>query len=453
MAEEHPDRRRPAQHASRRDDALRRWARDEVHAFSRELRPVLDRAGLGRDGVRTAADLARLPVVDVASLGDGRRHVLVPTLDRLAEVAGPVARGRLALARALGREEDEVRHLDDGWKPIRWTVAPGGLLTGWTRADLDVLAELGRRALSVSGVRPEDRVLAVGEPPGVGPVQLDEGTRDAGVPLLRAPTSDAVAALSAASPTVVAGTPGDVADLVADAAGEGGPGLPDGVRLLVLHVGTADDLDRARAVADAIGLPASLWWAPVGVRAAWASCPGPGEPAAAGFHTWPEHEHLEVLGDDGRPARGAGRLVWTPIGWRGTVWLRVDLGTTGEVDPVPCPRCGRTTPRVRPASVDAGAPDAGSRDAGSPDVAAALAGVPDLVDWLVVTRPDGDRLLVGPARRDVAAAVRAAAAAASGLPATVLAPDRMAAARRAAGPARRVDAAVVAPALRRDARA
>jgi phenylacetate-coenzyme A ligase PaaK-like adenylate-forming protein len=90
------------------------------------------------------------------------------------------------------------------------------------------------------------------------------------------------------------------------------------------------------------GRPVRLWWAPPGVRAAWATC------EADQLHTWPEHEHLEVVDDDGLPAE-SGRLVWSAVGWRGSVWLRVALGPEGRVDRSAC-SCGRTTPRVRGAA-------------------------------------------------------------------------------------------------------
>lgn len=327
------DRRRPGQHESRRDEALRRWIADEVHPFSEPVRAQLERSGLGRRGVRAASDLGRLSITELVDLGDGRRHVLEPTAERIRESAGAALRAKLLVADVLGRRDGFARHdVDAGYKPVRWTAevhALGTVFVGATSTDLDRLAALGRRALAVNGVTPTDRVACASDAIGVGPLQLELGARDAGVAHLTFEPGDATV-LAAARPTVVAGT-------AASLHGAVGAGLPDSVRLLVVHIGSGggDDLAGLRRSA---GRPLRLWWAPPGVRAAWVTC------EADQLHTWPEHEHIEVVDDEGRPA-DSGRLVWSAVGWRGSVWLRVALGPTGRVDRTAC-ACGRTTPRV-----------------------------------------------------------------------------------------------------------
>jgi hypothetical protein len=328
------DRRRPGQHESRRDEALRRWMAEEVHPFSEPVRAALDRSGLGRRGVHTAADLARLPVTELDALGDGRRFVLAPTADRIRESAGLRLRARLLAADVLGRREDFARRdVDAPYKPVRWTAerhVAGTLFVAATGTDLDRLATLGRRALAVSGITPADRLVCTGTGSGIGPLQLELGARDAGVAHLAVEPHVAAAVLADAAPTVVSGPATALARLV-DA------GLPASVRLLVAHVGAAGGEDLA-GLRRRAGRPVRLWWAPPGVRAAWATC------EADQLHTWPEHEHLEVVDHDGQPA-GSGRLVWSAIGWRGSVWLRVALGPEGRIDRSAC-SCGRTTPRV-----------------------------------------------------------------------------------------------------------
>lgn len=342
------DRRRPGQHESRRDEVLRRWIAEEVHPFCEPVRDQLERSGLGRRGVRTAADLARLPVTELAALGDGRRHVLEPTAARIRESAGVELRVRLMAADVLGRREGFVRRDVDGpYKPVRWTAdrhAAGTLFVGSTSTDLDRLAAIGRRALAISGIHPADRLVCTATGGGIGPLQLELGARDAGVAHLAADADAERSLLEEAAPTVVAGTAAALSRLVA-------AGLPDPVRLLVVHVGSPGGGNLA-GLRRRSGRPVRLWWAPAGVRAAWATC------EADQLHTWPEHEHVEVVDDAGRPA-DAGRLVWSAVGWRGSVWLRVALGPVGVVDRSPC-SCGRTTPRVR------GVPAAPRRATGGP---------------------------------------------------------------------------------------
>jgi len=341
------DRRRPGEQASRRDDTLRRWITGEVHPYSAPLRERLDRSGLGRRGLRTASDLACLPVTELAELGDGRRWVLEPTADRIRAAGSPELRARLLLSEVVGGSDSFARrHVDLPYKPVAWTAArhPGGvLLTGWTTSDLERLAALGRRGLALAGVVPGDRVAELGRGAGIGALQLEVGARDAGVPHLRVDPDDATEVLPVAAPSVVSGAPDALASLVDS-------GLPAKVRLLVAQVGpegAGASLRRLRRRSD---VPVRMWWAPAGVRAAWASC------EADQVHTWPEHEHLEVVDDAGEPA-SRGRLVWSAVGWRGSVWLRVALGPEGRIQGDRC-RCGRTTPRLlgarRPASAGAG---------------------------------------------------------------------------------------------------
>jgi len=329
------DRRRPAQHASHRDDVLRRWIAGEVHPYSEPLRRRLDRSGLGRAGVRTADDLRRLPVLELDELGDGRDWVLRPTTEAIRRAGGPAQRARLLAADVLGRREAFARHdVDLPYKPVTWTGvrhAGGVLLTGWTTTDLDRLSALGRRSLAIAGVVPDDRVACTATGAGIGPLQLELGARDAGVAHLRTDPSAPVV-LHAAAPTVVSGTPTDLASVV-------DVGLPPTVRLLVAHVGAGDDASGLRALRRRAGVDVRLWWAPAGVRAAWVTCP------ADQLHTWPDHEHVEAVDDEGRPT-DSGHLVWSAVGWRGSVWLRLALGSVGRVDRGTC-ACGRTTPRVQ----------------------------------------------------------------------------------------------------------
>lgn len=325
------DRRRPGQHASLRDEALHSWIADAVYPYSTPLRGMLDQAGLGRRGVRTAADLRRVPITPLADLGDGRDWLLQPTGELVHLHGDLVMRGKLLVADAVGRQGAFRReHVDEPYKPVVWTVAPapgGVLFVGSSRRDVDRLAALGRRGLSISGVRPDDRVLLVGSGVGVGPVQLAHGCLDAGVASLRLPAGSAPDLVASAAPTVVAGSLRSLRRL-ADS------GLPSGVRLLLVHATTPAEIVGADRLRDRTGLRLSTWWSPTGTRAAWVSCPG-GE----GFHTWPTHELLETA----EPG-----LVWSAVGWRGSVWLRVALGIAGHLDDRTCANCRRTTPRVQP---------------------------------------------------------------------------------------------------------
>lgn len=330
------DRRRPGEYESARDDRLRRWATESVHPFSRPLRAALDEAGLHKRGMRRTADLQRVPIVSVAELGDGRRHVLEPDAAGVEERAGWSLSTRLWLAEALGRRDRfAAGHVDPEFKPVAWTVADvagSPLFVANAAPDLDRLAELGRRALGISGVTAGDRILLLAPTgSGIAHLQLVGGARMSGVPVLHADAADAVVQ-QLANATVVAGTLAVVGKVAAD-------GLGPAVRLLLVLDGpiAADRRDELRDR----GVDVADWWTPPGARAAWARCR-----AGRGFHTWPTWEVTEIVDRSGEPA-DRGRLVWSAVGWHGSVWWRVDTGRLAGIDPEAC-ACGRTTPRLVP---------------------------------------------------------------------------------------------------------
>jgi hypothetical protein len=412
------DRRRPEQYASLRDRRLRPWIADTVYPYCAPVRAALDRAVLGRRGVRTAADLERLPIVPIADLGDGRSHVLEPDAPSIARF-GPLAdRVRLRVADAFGRRPELARtRIDPVHRPVLWTaVTTSGevLHTAWTTSDLDQLSVLGRRALVLSGIGVDDRVLVL-EPagPAIGTWQLVAGCRDGGVPTMHLGTSRDPDAIASAAPTVLAGT----ADSLAEVAERG---LPDPVRLLVAFDGDAPpdpETDPLRGS----GMPVARWWSPPGARAAWVRCVG-----GSGYHTWPTHEVTDVVD---------GELVWSAVGWRGSVWLRVATGVAAARHDAACPACGRTTPRIEPVV--------------RPRWMRVLDASSDLSGWLAVRRTDGSVVVLASPSASAPDGWRASLADAVGLRVVRLAPDRHRRARALAGRRDIVDESEIADALRK----
>lgn len=335
------DRRRLAQYSAERDETLARWMPNVVHPFSAALRPALDRAG-GRRAVTRTVALRSLPVVSLESLGNGHAHVLEPGVDEVSAHGSVGARMRLAGADLFGRRKElAARDVDPTHKPVVWTAVTVGagdrattLFVASTASDLDRLAALGRRGLSISGVRPADRIVVV-DPAGAGiaPWQFLAGARDAGIAILHLDRLTQERVIRSAGPTVVAGSARSLVRVVEK-------GLPESVRRLIVHDGQRPDPAQVE-VLRSTGLPWAEWWVPDGARAAWVRCQ-----TGEGFHTWPTHEAIEIVDDTGAPAE-VGRLIWSAVGWHGSVWLRVDTGTRASIATDEC-RCGRTTPRVIP---------------------------------------------------------------------------------------------------------
>jgi phenylacetate-CoA ligase len=429
---------RPARLADRQGRALTRHVADEVHPWSRLDRARLDRAGLGQRGVRRVEDLRRLPPVALGDLGDGAAATMRPAPERMRERGPAGLRARWWLADLTGRRARLVaEELDPRYKPVLW-LRQGPLTVGCTLADLDRLADVGRRWLAAAGIRADDRLVVLGGlADDLGPWQTWLGCRAGGVASTVLPSAgdgsgvDAALAreVAALAPTAVAGTGADLLALAEVGEPVRGlrtvlvPGEVPGARDRALLVALAEDPSRV-AVCGA--------WAPDGVRALWGECRG------GHLHTWPDSEVVEVLDPlthEPVPAGSDGELVWTPIGWRGTAALRLATGAFGRLEPGPCPACRRTTPRVALLELD-------------PPFAAALDAHPDVVDWFAEV--DGHDLLVEVAlRRGAPPAAIETIAAELGATVRRVPPSRVRKRREAAGARilERADGSPVTPAV------
>jgi hypothetical protein len=324
------DRLRPGQIESRRRRLLTRYLRREVGPYSPLHRRRFDAAGLTPSAVADVGDLARLPPVALTEIDDPADLVLRPTEASIRAGGDFELRWRLAWSKLTSRPSWFNEHvIDPRYKPVHWTVADG-VLIGWSADDLERLGDLGRRWLAVAGVRRRDALVTVlPMTPTLGFWQLALGARAAGLSTVHAGRTPDPDLLQRMGPTVLAGGRDDLLAL------DGWGGL-DRLRLVLVVDGVLDADTRAELVECAGGRASVVAaWAPPGVRAMWAECRG-----GTGFHTWPETEVIQRGDDD--------ELVWSPIGWRGSVLLRMRTGAAADIDDRPCPSCGRTGPRVHP---------------------------------------------------------------------------------------------------------
>ncbi len=349
------DQRRPGEILADQRRALARYLSCEVAPLSRHYGPVLERTGL-RGGLASLDELARIPLTEPAELTDQDAVVLRPR-DGNGAVGSLELRGRILWARLTrGPAHADREIIEPLYKPVQW-IEHGGYLLGYTAEDLERLADLGRRWLQLAGLRRADRLLNVLAPAaGLPHWQLVLGCRRAGVAATHLGAPPDEAALARLSPTVLAGTPGDV-ERTLEVAARSGRRLAHLRTVLVAGAPPPADADRAH-LAGLAGVDGDLAvvaaWAPPGARAVWAECR-----TGDALHTWPDSEVVEVVDPgSGRPvAEGQpGELVWTALGWRGTVLLRLRTGERGAlVRSVPCATCGRGTPRVRRSTGVAGA--------------------------------------------------------------------------------------------------
>ena len=176
--------------------------------------------------------------------------------------------------------------------------------------------------------------------------QLALGCRHAGVQAVHTGDDAAPTAVAAARPTVLAGPAAVVQRLLSADANPGGR-----LKTVILTGERPPGPERAQIggmTGDQVTVLAA--WAPPGVRALWAECRELGA-----LHTWPDAELVEVvdpLTHVAAPAGAEGELLWSAIGWRGTVFLRLRTGLSGRVHTDRCPGCGRTSPRIELAAPD-----------------------------------------------------------------------------------------------------
>jgi hypothetical protein len=183
--------------------------------------------------------------------------------------------------------------------------------------------------LEDAGVRFADVLVSIVPPgPNLAYTELVLGSRRSGLSAVFLPEDAPVAQVARLHPTVLAGRPADLDRLLA--------GAPEDLASVHTVLAVGEPLapgQRARLEAsldgDALVLSA---WAPSGVRSLWTECRG-----QTGLHTSPSGEVVEVVD---------GEVLWTGIGWSGTVFVRLRTGVTGTVKETACKGCRRATPRV-----------------------------------------------------------------------------------------------------------
>ena len=308
------------------DKALARYVRREVYPYSEFNRTRLIDSGLGPAGVTSRADLRRLPPVTLADLGDGRTAVLRPERDAIVHFGRLGLLARLLWAAGWGRHAAFLRKaVEPRYRPVQWTVADG-VPIGSSRRDIERVAQRGAAAFDVIGLRRGDVLVGVGLQAGeLATVQLSGAASRAGVAWLPVAESADVD-LVALAPTALAGPVPAMLSILER-------GVPASLRTLLATDGPLTAETRARlsdAAPDASALTAAC---PPGVRALWFEC-GPD----TGLHAWPGADVLDV--DE------SGEIVWSPLGWAGTVILRLRTGWRGRVVEGPCPNCRRVTSRI-----------------------------------------------------------------------------------------------------------
>lgn len=313
------------------DKTIGRYLRDEVAAHSTSQRARLTAAS-GGAVPRTLDELERVRAITLDDVDDPASIMLRPPWPR--------GEGRRALK---ARKELQRRY-----KPVHWVVQAGVPL-GSSVADLERLGRIGARWLAGSGVRADDVVLGfLPAGPHLAYWQLVLGARELGVSTFHVPPVPRFSDAARLLPTVVVGRPADLARLLTvDDGSDPRTDWRSRVRVVIAAGQPLDDGVRSRlqAVLSARGAVVLWAWAPPGVRALWWECKG-----GIDLHTWPDAEVVQIadpLSGTSVPPGADGEIVWSALGWFGSVLVRLRTGVFGALDPGPCPACAQPGPRLQ----------------------------------------------------------------------------------------------------------
>ena len=402
------DRRSATQLRTAREAAVRAQLVDAVGPFSPFWRARLAALGRTPQAAGTLAGLAELPAVgerDVCPDGDpaGAAALVLQAGEQGYALHAEGPRLRRALLRRVLARGTYAAVVESDTRPTSFVWAGLGMRfpVASTRGDLDVVARAGARLWQVLGLSRADVLVAGTAAHASAEHQaLSLAALGAGAPaLFTAPDPHALAGAIRLLPATVLALPSAyAAGLLEDLPRAGAP--LQGLRTVLL-LGAPTGLEREQ-VAEALRRAGVDSAVPLAVHVAdahrlpWAQCR---ESAGAdeGLHAMPDLEVLEVVDPEtGEPARGAGELVLTQLGLRGSALLRWRTGDLVDaVTEEPCPACGRRVPRVlglrRGSLVPVLRMRGGERAVDLRAVTGALAGRADLADW---------RVEIGPSRRD-----------------------------------------------------
>jgi hypothetical protein len=300
-----------------------------VHDVALHAPPLRQRLAeaLGGGRLKSADDLARMTPMALADITDPGSLVLRPRLPRRSKGAAEMERA---------------------YKPVHWLVQDG-VPIGSSASDVERLGSLSARWLTAAGVRSDDVLLGfLPAGPHLPYWQVVLGAMRLGVSAVFVPPVPTSADVARLRPTVLVGRPYDLARLLDDrSAGATAAAWRRRIRLLIAAGEPLDDAmqTRLKSLLTAPDGAVVSAWAPAGVRTMWWECPG-----ATALHTWPEAELVQIvdpLSAAPVPPGADGEVVWTALGWHGTVMVRLRTGVIASLEPGPCPSCGAKGPLLR----------------------------------------------------------------------------------------------------------
>lgn len=341
-----------------------RWFFQHKLPYSPYYRALFEREGLRWSDFKTTDDLRRLPFTSKVELAPTveepakpRQFILQPDEHLIKKYAtkGELAKilwGKLTKA-------DVQRRLEREYKPLHlhFTTGRTALPTPFTYSeyDLQALRETGRRCFNVAGFSSKNVGLnAFPYSPHLGFWLAYYGLLEAGLTALASGggkimgSQKIMDSLERLKVNVLVAIPGYTYHLLRQAVKQGRDF--SNLKYIVFGAERVSPAFREKVQemlhqvkANEVQILAT--YASTEAKTAWIQCA-----EHTGYHLYPDMEFIELVDPDGnRVADGEpGEVVYTALDWRGTVVVRYRTGDLAQgIDYDPCPKCGRTVPRIR----------------------------------------------------------------------------------------------------------
>lgn len=342
-----------------------RWFFRHKLPYSPFFRQRLEELKLHWSDFRTTDDLVKLPLIskaDIAPTDDDRarprKFILQPDEHLIKKFATKPELLSLVKLKVLRHDPKPV--LEREYKPLHlhFTTGRTALPTpfAYSRYDLDLLRETGRRAFNVAGFSSDNVGLnAFPYSPHLGFWLAYYGLLEAGLTSLATGggkvmgTQKIMDSIERLKVNVVTMIPGYCYHLLRAAVKQGrdfsnlkyivfgaervSPAFREKVKELLTQVGAHEVQILAT-------------YASTEAKTAWIQCA-----EHTGYHLYPDLEFIELVDAEGQrvPDGQPGEIVYTALDWRGTVVVRYRTGDLAQgIEYTPCPGCGRTVPRILP---------------------------------------------------------------------------------------------------------
>lgn len=342
-----------------------RWFFRHRLPFSPFYREFFKTNNLSWSEFKTTDDLQKLPLISKADIAPSeedrakpRKFILQPD-ERL--IKKHFAKDELAnLIWKKATKKDVKKDLEWEFKPahLHFTTGRTALPTpfAYTRYDLELLRETGRRLFDVAGLSSDNFGLnAFPYSPHLGFWLAYYAMVESGMTSLASGggkvmgTQKIMDSMERLKTTVVTFIPGYFYHLLRQAIKEGrdfshlrhvvfgaervSSAFREKVKEMLVQVGARE-----------VQILATL--ASTEAKTAWIQCA-----EHTGYHLYPDLEFIELIDKDGRRVADGqpGEIVFTALDWRGTVVVRYRTGDMAQgIEYGPCPSCGRTVPRILP---------------------------------------------------------------------------------------------------------